>query len=244
LEGCLAHLERYKQENTHFEFYWFPYTKWVQTKFLNETAAPPNAGGIWSNVNQIVLENGVFWLLSEVSRLLPKSASAISTITARGVAPVNEVDYSHRLFASPRFVRFQEMEYNIPAAMFSTVLKEIEDCITKHHFAVHFPIECRFVHADDIWLSPAYERESAYIAVHMYKGMEYKPYFQHIEAIFERYQGRPHWGKMHTLTAAQLSERYPHWDDFRRVRANLDPQGIFLNDYLRQLLDAEGPLLS
>ncbi len=242
LVDCLNNLERYKQENSHFEFFWFPYTKWVQTKFLNETESEPNAGSLWGNINKIVLENGLFWALSECSRLLPPLARSISNISALGIASVDEVDYSHHVFATPRMVRFQEMEYNVPAEHAATVLNEINTCINEQRFAVHFPVECRFVRADDIWLSPAYQRDSSYIAVHMYKGMQYKPYFRHIEKIFERYQGRPHWGKMHTRSAEQLAALYPRWHDFRRVRASLDPQGVFLNDYLRQLFDADAPV--
>jgi FAD/FMN-containing dehydrogenase len=136
------------------------------------------------------------------------------------------------------------MEYNIPAEHTSAVIAEIQECIERHQFKVNFPLECRFVHADDIWLSPAYQRESAYIAAHMYHGMPYKPYFRHIEEIFKRYQGRPHWGKIHTRSAGELAELYPRWHDFRRVRAALDPQGIFLNDYLRELFDADMPVTS
>ncbi len=134
-------------------------------------------------------------------------------------------------------VRFQEMEYNIPAEHTSAVIYEIQECIERHQFAVNFPLECRFVHSDDIWLSPAYQRESAYIAVHMFKGMPYQAYFHHIEEIFKRYQGRPHWGKMHTRSAEELAALYPCWQDFRRMRAELDPQGMFLNSYLRELFD-------
>src|SRR5579875_1320762 len=241
LEDCLANLERYKQEDSHFEFFWFPYSEWVQAKFLNETEAEANAGGFWSNFNQVVLENGLFGLLSECSRLLPRTAKTISKISAAGIASVDEVDYSHRVYATPRAVRFQEMEYNVPAQDGPRVLKEIQDCINREQFAVHFPVECRFVHSDDIWLSPAYQRESCYLAVHMYRGMAYQSYFKHMEEILRRYQGRQHWGKMHTRTAQELAQLYPHWHDFRRVRASVDPQGIFLNDYLRQLFDADGP---
>ncbi len=134
------------------------------------------------------------------------------------------------------------MEYNIPAEHFPAVLGEIQDCLRNERFNVHFPIECRFVRGDDIWLSPAYGRDSAYVAVHMYKGMPYERYFRAVEEIYQRYAGRPHWGKLHTLDAQVLAERYPHWDDFRRVRAALDPHGIFLNDYLRRLLDADAPV--
>lgn len=239
LDVCLTNLERYKQENSHFEFFWFPHTKWVQAKFLNETEEPASVSNWWGTFNKIVMENYVYSALSESCRLVPRLTKAVSNISTMGIAPVDEIDYSHRLFATPRMVRFQEMEYNIPAEHFKSVIREIRECIEQHQFAVHFPIECRFVHADDIWLSPAYQRNSAYIAVHMYKGMPYRSYFYHIEQIFQRYQGRPHWGKIHTQTAASLATLYPRWDDFRRIRAELDPTGIFLNSYLRSIFDVE-----
>jgi FAD-linked oxidoreductase len=242
LDDCLANLERYKQENSHFEFFWMPYTPWVQAKFLNETDNVPSRGNVWGTLNKLVLENGVYWALSECCRLMPPVSRTVSRISAWGIAAVSETDDSHRLFATPRLVKFQEMEYNIPAQEFPAVLAEIRACLQRERFNVHFPVECRFVRGDDIWLSPAYGRDSAYIAVHMYKGMPYERYFRAIEAIYQPYAGRPHWGKMHTLDAATLASRYPHWDDFRRVRAALDPHGAFLNDYLRHLLDADTPV--
>ena len=189
-----------------------------------------------------MLENGLYWVLSETARVVRPATRTISRVSAMGIATVSETDYSHRLFATPRAVKFQEMEYNIPAADFPAVLAEIRAVMKREKFNVHFPIECRFVHSDDIWLSPACGRESAYIAIHMYKGMPYERYFRAIEPIYQPYGGRPHWGKMHTLDATTLATRYPHWDDFRRVRAALDPDGVFLNDYLRRLLDADTPI--
>ena len=242
IESLIDHLEQYKRENSHFEFFWFPYTKWAQAKFTNETDAQPTSANLWTEFNRVVLENGVFWGFSELSRLAPPLSATVCKASAWGIASTTAVDYSHRLYATPRAVRFQEMEYNIPAADFPVVLAEIREVMAREKFNVHFPIECRFVHSDDIWLSPAYERESAYIAIHMYKGMPYERYFRAIEPIYQPYGGRPHWGKMHTLDAATLATRYPHWDDFRRVRAALDPDGVFLNDYLRRLLDAGTPV--
>ena len=244
LSDCLTNLEHYNQEHSHFEFFWFPHTPWAQVKFLDETEAPVSTSSFWGNFNKIALENGLYWLLSECCRLLPSLSRTISKLSAMGVAPINEVNYSHRVYAAPRVVRLQAMEYAIPVEHTQTVLGEIQACINQHRFQVHFPLGCRFVHADDIWLSPAYQRESAYIAAHMYRGMEYKSYFRHIEEILLRYDGRPHWGKMHTLDAARLAALYPHWHDFRRIRATLDPRGLFLNDYLRRLFDADGPVPS
>jgi FAD-linked oxidoreductase len=242
LADCLNNLERYRQENAHFEFYWFPYTEWVQTRFINETTASVSKGSLWSTFNKIVLENGVYWLISEACRFVPSFCKSACHISAHGIANVEEINYSHRLFTTPRLVRFQEMEYNIPAEHMQAVVHEIQECIDREQFAVHFPIECRFVQADDIWLSPAYQRPAAYIAVHMYRGMPYRSYFTAIEEIFKRYQGRPHWGKMHTRTVAELAALYPHWHDFQRIRTHLDPQGIFLNSYLRALFEVELPV--
>lgn len=236
LSSVLANLERYKQENAHFEFFWFPNTDWVQAKFINETDLPITKTNFLGTLNEIVLENWVYWVISEMCRFVPSFSTTASRISASAIANIDEVDYSHRLFATPRMVRFQEMEYNLPAHHLPTVLEQVRASIKEHQTRVHFPIECRFVKGDDIWLSPAYQRDSAYIAIHMYKGMPYTTYFRQAEAIYQSYQGRPHWGKMHTLDHHTLSQLYPRWSDFLHIRQQLDPEGIFLNDYLRVLL--------
>lgn len=243
LGECFSNLEKYTQQNTYFSFLWAPYTDWVQVKFLNETSEPVSKKSVFKTYfNKIVMKNWVYWLISEGCRLLPQLSMSVSKLAGSSNSNTDEVDYSHRIFSTPRMVRFQEMEYNIPAEHLQAVLREMQECIERHRFNVHFPLECRFVRADDIWLSPAYQRASAYIAVPMYRGMEYEEYFRYIEDIFRRYQGRPHWAKVHTQTPASLSQLYPHWDDFRRIRARLDPHGIFLNSYLQNLFDAEVPV--
>ncbi len=239
LKSVLDNLERYKQENSHFEFFWMPYTPWTQAKFTNETDEQPTSANLWTEFNRVVMENGVFWALSEGARIAPPLSKTVSAISAWGIAPTTAVDYSHRLFATPRAVRFQEMEYNIPAENFVAVMNEIQELIAQRGYHVHFPIECRFVKGDDIWLSPAYQRDSAYLAAHMYKGMRYEEYFHDVEQVYQSYGGRPHWGKMHTLDGATLASRYPRWADFQRVRSTLDPQGVFLNGYLRRLFGTD-----
>ena len=248
LSHMLEHLEEYKRDNSHFEFYWFPYTDGGQTKFVNETDDAASGGGAWANFNKIVLENGALWVFSKASQFIPPLAPTICRISLAGITPLNEVNYSHLIYATPRMVRFQEMEYSLPAEQFTTVMGEVQARIQERKYKVNFPIECRFVRGDDIWLSTAYGRDSAYIAAHMYRGMPYKDYFAGLEEIFTRYGGRPHWGKHHTRDAAYLAAHYPHWGDFQRVRAQMDPNGVFLNDYLRRLfgvtasVGAEAPL--
>ncbi len=237
LSGCLDNIEKYKSENRNFEFFWMPYTDAVLAKFMNPTDEPPRQKNLFRRFNELALENGVFWLLSEFSRLFPAKAPSVSKIIAASMSSGRDINYSHKIFATPRLVKFQEMEYSIPAEHFVAVLHEIDESIRRNQFRVHFPVECRFVKADDIFISPASGRDSAYIAVHMYKGMEYRPYFAAMEAIFQKYQGRPHWGKMHTDTAADLKVIYPRWDDFQAARHTLDPSGFFLNDYLKTVFE-------
>ena len=233
LDDALKNLDKYKAENRNFEFYWFPFTKTVQLKFVNETSEAVKNVGFAKKFNDVVMENGVFGVLSRMSRAMPKFAPRVSKLSAWGISEGTYINHSHLIFATQRLVRFNEMEYNIPQENFTTIIKEIEACINTHQFKVHFPIECRWVKADDILISPASGRDSAYIAVHMYKGMEYKPYFEAIEAIFKKYGGRPHYGKMNTLNHNDFAELYPNWQKFNGIRQEMDPEGLFLNKYLK-----------
>ena len=108
--------------------------------------------------------------------------------------------------------------------------------VPERGFQVPFPIEVRLVAPDDAYLSPVHERPSGYIAVHMFKGMTWEPYFRAVEQIMDDHGGRPHWGKRHFQTAETLRPRYPRWDDWQAVRARLDPAGRFANAYAERVL--------
>jgi FAD-linked oxidoreductase len=235
LDNVLINYPKYLSRHRNYEFYWFPYSGMVQNKFSDKTEKPAKPQKAVSYLTDIVLENYVFKLLSEVARMFPATCESISQLSAQAVSTSRKVNWSHQVYATARLVRFQEMEYNLPREAFPEVVRQMEARMAKERFRVHFPIECRFVAADDIPLSPAYGRESAYIAVHMYQGMPYQEFFQAMEEIFLAYEGRPHWGKMHTLNAQELSRRYPRWEQFQAIRQQMDPDGIFLNPYLENL---------
>ncbi|GGG72900.1 D-arabinono-1,4-lactone oxidase [Paenibacillus radicis (ex Gao et al. 2016)] len=235
LKSCLAQLSELAESNRHFEFYWFPYAEPCQIKRMNLTDQEVTNRKAWEHFSDVWIENKLFGLLSEFSRKLPSSSAAISRLSASQVPVGRKVNYSHRLFATQRLVRFNEMEYNLPAEAIGEVIEEMREELARGRYRVHFPVECRYAKGDDIWLSPAYGRDSAYIAVHMYKGMPHEAYFAAMERIFLRYGGRPHWGKMHTLQAVQFKELYPKWEAFGAVRETLDPDRILLNDRMQHL---------
>jgi len=152
------------------------------------------------------------------------------------LGPVSErVNRSYEVFGNLRNVRFNEMEYSVPAKDGLECLQEILYTIKKKKIDVVFPIEYRYVKQDDIWLSQFYQRDSCAISCHNFADRGYQQYFAALEPIFLKYDGRPHWGKIHTLTANDFAEKYPHWDDFKRVRSELDPDGLFLNAHIKQL---------
>lgn len=140
-------------------------------------------------------------------------------------------------FASDRDrIRFNETEYHVPAESAVAALKEIIACVEQKFPQVYFPIEIRTVKADDLWLSPFYQRDSVSIAVHHEAGKPFAALLAAVEPIFARYDGRPHWGKAHTLRASDLRRLYPRFDEAVAVRRELDPKGVFNSPYIQGLL--------
>lgn len=233
-------LEKFKTENRNFEFYWFPFSKHIQTKVSNIVDASKTKDKRFSNwFNDIVMENWAFGLLCSISRLLPPTAKYWSRFAGFTLSPFEKTNYSYKVYATTRKVKFVEMEYSLPENYCEEVLRKISDFIVSEKIRVNFPIEVRFVKEDDIYLSPAFESTRCYIAVHMYYKMSYKKYFQGVENIFLEYNGRPHWGKRHTLTNELVKQKYPKLRVFLDQRKKMDPEGIFLNDHLRKLFDLE-----
>ena len=239
LDETLERLDDLVHDNDHFEFYWFPHTRRVLTKQNNRvpvgTQLAP-VGKIRAYVDDELLSNRVFEWVNRLATARPQLIPRLNSISARALSAREYVDRSHAVFASSRQVRFREMEYAVPRDAVPHVLGEIATWFERNDERIAFPVEVRFAAADDIWLSTAFERESGYIAVHQYVRREHARYFDAVEAIARSVGGRPHWGKLHRRDAASLRECYPRFDDFVALRDRLDPDRVFGNDYLEQVL--------
>jgi FAD-linked oxidoreductase len=224
------------QENDFFEFYWVPHTKWALTKANNVSSDPIDSPGRFATwYNKMFMENYAFGLLCRVGRLFPKLIPKLATILPSS-GRVEYVNVSHRIFSSKRLVKFYEMEYSITLDSLVPALREVMQMVEDRGFLISFPVEVRCTGSDDIPLSTSTGRRSAYIAVHMFKGCEYTEYFAAVETILRKHEGRPHWGKIHNLDASDISSLYPEYQRFIEVRNQLDPEGVFTNDYLRRVL--------
>ncbi|MGW0927879.1 D-arabinono-1,4-lactone oxidase [Streptomyces sp. NPDC002644] len=236
-ERVTASFEELWAGNEHFEFYWFPHTGNCNTKRNNRSPGPPRPlgrAGAW--FEDEFLSNGVFEVVNRFGRAVPAAIPTIARMSSRALSSRTYTDIPYKVFTSPRRVRFVEMEYALPREAVVDALRELRSMIDRSGLRISFPVEVRTAPADDIPLSTASGRDSAYIAVHMFQGTPYQAYFTMAERIFTAYEGRPHWGKVHSRDAEYLSGVYPRFGEFRELRNRLDPDRRFQNDYLRRVL--------
>jgi L-gulono-1,4-lactone dehydrogenase len=237
LDEVLEEFDELAAANEHFELFWFPHTRVAQTIRNNRTDEPARPPGrLAAYVDDILLENHAFGLFQRLGRLRQAWIPPLGRLAARTMGPSEVVDRGHRIFANERLVRFAEMEYAIPRRHVVPAVREVRSMIERRGLRISFPIEVRVLGGDDIPLSTAYGRDTAYVAVHVYWRLPYEAYFREVEAIMRELEGRPHWGKLHFQDAASLRPRYPLWDRFAAVRDRLDPDRRFTNDYLVRVL--------
>nr|WP_229737350.1 D-arabinono-1,4-lactone oxidase [Isoptericola cucumis] len=252
LDRVLEGLEDYVDGNDHAEFYWFPGTRRALTLRNNRADADEvaawaarrtgaagrlraAAGRARALLDDEVLSNGAFGVVNRIALAAPGAVPRLNAVSARALGARDYVAPSHDVFIHPRRVRFAEMEYALPRAELRGALAELDGWLRRSGEPVPFPVEVRFAAADDVWLSTARDRETAYVAVHQYAPMPHRRYFDAAEQVFTAVGGRPHWGKLHTRTADDLADHYP-LDDVARVRGVVDPDGVFRNDYTDTVL--------
>jgi L-gulono-1,4-lactone dehydrogenase len=250
VEQVIEQFDSLAADNDHFEFYWFPYGRQALVKRNNRQpaagggspagrAATPMPG--WRRFWEFeVMENAAFGTLCRLGRAVPRCIPAFNRLSSAALSARSYTDASDRVFVTPRRVRFVESEYAVPRESLAGVLAELRRAVPRLADSVMFPVEVRVAAADDIWLSTAYGRDTAYVAIHQYAGLPYRAYFDLFESVVAGVAGRPHWGKLHSLDAGRLGPLYPHFGDFLRIRAETDPESRFGNAYLSRVFDQAG----
>lgn len=237
LDDLLARFHELAAENEHFEFFVFPRTTRPLVIRRNRTDRPAAPRGRAERfLGDVVIENGLGDLMLRAVGRFPAAIPHVARFSTAFMSQAEQIDVSHRVFANHRTIRFNEMEYALPREAGPEALSRALRLIEEEGFPIAMPLECRVVAGDDSLLSPTFERDATYIAVHQYRGVEWRPYFEAIEAIFDEYGGRPHWGKHHSKDAAALARLYPSWDRFAAVRDERDPDRTFANGYVRRVL--------
>lgn len=207
-EVCVTHLDEYIEATRHFEFFWVPEHDVCACKALEPT---------------------------EMETVPPSTRCKESTGRLARYVNEDRIDASYRILPSERNLRFNEIEFAVPADAGLSCLCEMRALMQDHYPDVVWPIEYRTLAADDIYLSPAYQRPSVTISLHQAADLPHTAFFGDAEAIFRQFDGRPHWGKVHTHTSQEFASLYPDWQRFQQIRRQLDPHGRFFNLYLEEL---------
>lgn len=219
------------EAHRHFEFFALPFCDHALSIIHTETEEPDrqeNVGDDGAALAQIRM-------LRNATKHLPWLRRKVMNRVARGIKPEIKVGHSWQVLASIRETRFHEMEYHLPVDQGLEALAEVLHLIERERREVFFPIECRMTAGDTGWLSPFQGAPRISVAIHAHQPDDYSWFINRAEPIFRRRGGRPHWGKMHSLTADDFRDLYPDFDRFCALRAELDPKGRFLNPHLRDV---------
>ncbi|GLZ32653.1 L-gulonolactone oxidase [Lentzea sp. NBRC 105346] len=237
LDAVLEEFDDLCSVEDHVEFHWFTHSDRVILKRNNRIDEPARPLSKFRQFYEYELfENAAFGAVCKVAKTFPRSTVKLNEICGALVSDRSYSDYSHNVFVTPRRVRFVETEFAIPRSSLLDVIAELRNAAARVRDALIVPCEVRVAQADDIWLSTAQGRDTAYISMHQALGMGYHEFFDIYAQIAKSVGGRPHWGKMHNLSAEDLRPLYPHFDDFLRVRDEVDPNRIFSNAYLDRVL--------
>jgi FAD-linked oxidoreductase len=236
-DEALERFDELAEDHHHFEIYWFPHTDRVLAKANDRTLDEPRPlRPLRRWLDDDFLSNTVFGLANRLGDARPSWIPRINEVAGRALSERSYSDVPHKVFTSPRRVVFREMEYAVPRAAGLDALREVRRWIDRSGLEIGFPVEVRTTPADDLALSTSSGRPSMYLAFHVNARTDHTAYFAGVEDILRRYDGRPHWGKLHTRTAEDLEPAYPGWSQFRAVRDRLDPDRVFANTYLRRVL--------
>ncbi len=231
IEDVLASFDESAAAHRHFEMFPLTHSDYALVLSIDETDEPINNPPPDPEEAAAFGQAMAYW-----ATLPPSERQAHVDELAQQIGPTEAVDESYNILSNIRNNRFNEMEYAVPLEHGAACLREILQTIKDQEIDVVFPLEYRYVKRDDTWLSMSSGNEDhAAISIHRVASEDYRPYFDLIEPIFWKHGGRPHWGKVHTLSVKNFLQLYPRFADFQKLRAELDPAGRFLNDHLRKV---------
>lgn len=243
LDRALAEMEALVDEHEHVKFWWMPHTDSVQVFTFARTSAPLRRRAVRRWLDHSPVTRTMFAGLLRLSRLAPGAIPAINrVVNVAYFRPGQRVDRSDRVFNTIMPPVHRETEYGIPRSQAAAALGQLRELIERHRLLVNFFVELRFVAGDDILMSPCYGRPSCLIGAYMYPSRSLDTYFREFERLMVDLDGRPHWGKEFTADAATLRRVCPGYERFDAIRRQLDPDGIFENDFVRRVFAAAAPV--
>ncbi|MBA3070111.1 MAG: FAD-binding protein [Hyphomonas sp.] len=233
-KAFLSRLEETAEAHRNFEFYYFPHTGLVASIVHDLTDEPATED---DGTDDDDFLQGLMALRDQLGWAPWLRRSIARSEFPRGVVE-DRVNESRVLLSTTRPTRFIEMEYHLPrergAEMVERVMRKLDQ-----RAEIFFPMEYRHIAPDTAWLSPFNAGPRTSIAIHALASERYDYFFTDFEPMYREAGGRPHWGKLHSLGHAELTALYPEFERFLSLRAELDPEGRFLNAHLAKLFGVD-----
>ncbi|XP_001636998.2 L-gulonolactone oxidase isoform X1 [Nematostella vectensis] len=234
LNEMLEDLEAQLVSCDHFKFFWYPHTDKVVAEYASRTTrghTPPQNSWFRDMLIGFYLLEFLYWLSIFIPALVPLISKLYYMIATSGSK--ERIDRSYKIMNFNCLFKQYVTEWCIPRNKVADVLRTLRDWTEKSGYKVHFPVEVRFVKADDFYLSPCYKTDSCFINIICYRPynqfVAHDAYWRFYENLMDSVGGKPHWAKAHNLCAADMEKKYPMFNKYREVCQRLDPQGILRN---------------
>lgn len=224
------------EQHEHIKFWWLPHTSKVQAFAFERTSDSVTPGLDRVEALDRLINRSVFPALLELGNrnlaLVPLLNRLVSAVYFTHGERVAEYE---RIFSLAMPPVHREAEYGIPIEQAGPMLVALRDEIDRRGLRVNFITELRFMAADNSWLSPAYGRPSCQFGAYTCENADRERFFQAFHELALQHGPRPHWGKTSLLDHATLRENLPRMSDFLKLRRELDPAGVFINDFTRRV---------
>ncbi|TDC84973.1 FAD-binding protein [Micromonospora sp. KC606] len=241
LDTVLDGFTDWAAEADHVAFSWLPWQNRAGLRALRVTDAPRTRDAVRRRY-ATTLDEVRCGLIGLAGRA---DARAVPWLKGRRLLParpaVEYVDASHRVFTFPQPVKFLALEHALPLEATPDALRALRRTLRRTGAYSPYSVLVRVGAGDDSPLSPAYGRRTGYVNLTVPRTAGQVELLRAIEPVLRDHGGRPHWGKAHTATVEVLAPRYPEWELFQRIRAELDPDGLFASDYTDRVLGPVQP---
>ena len=242
LEDTLARLPELRAKARHLSFEWFPGTGATRVQVaLPAQDQPPRAAALGAQGREWLMRNAGHWLLARTSQRLPRLAGGAQRLAMQALPETDRIDLAPEPTVPPLLRQSELLEYQLAVGDLPEALAQLERLLNLLGARGYAAVQVGFVAADEVWLSPAYRRDSAFIRLKRFRGAPMPAVTRAFADVLDRYDARPHWGSRHGKEGGDLATLYPRWRDFLALRARLDPRGVFLNDYLCRLFGVSLP---
>ena len=238
-DDVIERIHEHVAASDHFKVWWFVPHDEVLVYRYTRTSAPANDSALRRWFKERVVSVGVYRSLLAIGKLnrrrwIPGINRFL--MRARAGRPLDRISPSHIGFLTPIPPVHAETEWAFDARDAQPLLREYRKLLPDGGHSYNFIQELRFSKADELWLSPAYQRDSLWLSVYNIDRANWPAQLAKFEAFARAHGGRPHWGKEAAFDRAYLSTQYARLDEFAALARRHDPQGKFRNAWLDGLL--------